>query len=634
MQVGNSQRLTLSYSSARSFFFIIFLYSLFTTELFMNYAAARVLCITLALLLLTCAPSGQRSGVPEAIDYAAIQEKAAHFAWETGTAGGELVRPSFSGPRSFNPITSTDLDTREITGLMYEGLVRINPITLTPEPGLAQSWTVSPDGLVWDFSLRPGLVWSDVAPLTAQDVEFTFDSLVFNDSINPNSARDLFTIDGKRPTVSVVDSETVRFTLPAPSAPFLRAMAQEILPRHKFRSFTKWNSFSGVLSVTTPPDSMPGTGPFVLESFIAGRTTTLKRNPLYWQKDSAGKSLPYLSRVVFSVVADQNEELARIKRGQIDYMKAKGEDYPSLVKGESRGNYTVYRLGPASGSYFVLFNQNGGRDSATGRPFVDPAKHRWFSSRSFRQAVALSIDRQAMIRNVMNGLGYPQRGPMSPSEGYFYNPDVSDYPFDTAAARDLLAKEGLTDRNHDGVLEDAAGHPLEFTLYTNSGNIVRTKLAEAICKNLGAVGMKVHLMHQDFGGLTERIDKPPYAWEAVLLGLSGNVDPHFGSNVWRSSGYLHMWNPGQKVPATPWEARIDTIFDRAGRELDNGKRKELYDEWQRIVATELPLVYTVLPEQIFCLSNKFRNVNPSVTGGLLHSIERLYVTTPQPPAGK
>src|SRR5208337_4606811 len=109
------------------------------------------------------------------IDYVAIQEKAAHFAWVAGSAGGELVRPSFSDPRSFNPITSADIDTREITGLMYEGLVRINPITLTPEPGLAQSWTVSPDGLVWDFSLRPGLAWSDGAAFTAQDVEFTFD---------------------------------------------------------------------------------------------------------------------------------------------------------------------------------------------------------------------------------------------------------------------------------------------------------------------------------------------------------------------------------------------------------------------------------------------------------------------------
>ncbi len=600
----------------------------------MNHSAARLLCATLVMFLLTCAPSGNRSGAFEAVDYAAIQEKAAHFAWAAGSAGGELVRPSFSDPRSFNPITSADIDTREITGLMYEGLVRINPITLTPEPGLAQSWTVSHDGLVWDFSLRSGIAWSDGAPFTAQDVEFTFDSLVFNDSINPNSARDVFAIEGKKPAVSVVDSATVRFMLPVPYAPFLRAMAQEILPRHRLASFAKWNSFSAALGVAAPPDSMPGTGPFVLESFVAGKKTVLRRNPLYWQKDSAGKSLPYLSRVVFSVVKDQNTELALFKNGQLDYLKAKGEDYPGLKKDEARGNYTVYRLGPASGSYFVLFNQNGGQDPATGNSFVDPAKHSWFCSQSFRQAVALSIDKQEVIRNVMNGLGYPQRGPMSPSEGYFYNPAVSDYPFDTAAAKFLLAKEGFADRNHDGVLEDAAGHPVEFTLYTNSGNTVRIKLAEAICKNLAAVGMKVHLVRLDFGSLTGRIDKPPYAWDAVVLGLSGNVDPHFGSNVWRSSGYLHMWNPGQKTPATPWEARIDTIFERAGRELDNSKRKELYDEWQRIAAAELPLVYTVLPEQIFCLSNKFRNVNPSVTGGLLHSIERLYVETPQPAGGK
>jgi peptide/nickel transport system substrate-binding protein len=590
----------------------------------MKRSAARIVCAIAFVVFLACAPSGDRPALQPAVDYDAIQQKAAHFSWAIGTRGGELIRAMFSEPRSFNPITSSDRDIREITGLMYEGLVRINAITLAPEPGLAQTWTVSSDGLSWKFKLRPGLRWSDGAPFSAWDVEFTFDSLVFNDSINPNAARDLFAIAGKTPVLSVEDSLTIRFTLPIPFAPFLRAMAQEILPRHTLGGFAKWSTFPSALSATAPPGSMPGTGPFVLESFSAGKTV-LARNPAYWQTDSAGNGLPYLSRVVFVTVPDQAAELAKFGKGQLDYMKVKGDDYAGLKRDETKGNYTVYRLGPSSGSYFVFFNQNAGRDPATGKPYVDSAKLAWFSNRSFRQAVALSLDRQGMIDKIMNGLGYPQRGPMSPSQGFFYDSDVPDYPYDTAAAHALLAKEGFTDRNRDGVLEDALGRPVEFTLATNSGNTVRTKLAEFIARNLSDVGMKVKLVHLEFGSLTEKIDKPPYAWDAVLLGLSGNVDPHFGSNVWRSSGYLHMWDPGRKTPTTPWEARIDTIFDKASGELDEGKRKELYDEWQNIAATELPLIYTVLPEQIFCLSNKFKNVNPSVTGGLLHSIERLYV---------
>jgi len=593
---------------------------------------ANLLFALIVPIAFSCGSFRNGAGEPGAVDYAAIQEKAAHYNWSVGTVGGELVRGAYADPKSFNPVTSTDLATREITGLMFEGLVRINAITLQPEPGLAASWTVSGDGLTWEFAIRPGVVWSDSIPFTARDVEFTFDSLVFNDSINPNSSRDLFTVGGKRPALSVVDSLTVRFTLPLPYAPFLRAMAQEILPRHKYVQLSKGNLFASALGVHAVPDSMACTGPFVLESFAAGQKTSLKRNPHYWQKDSAGNTLPYLSRVVFAVVADQNAELARFKLGKLDYMKAKGEDFPELAKEESRGTFSLYRLGPASGSYFVFFNQNSGKDPATGKPFVDSVKLSWFSNRGFRQAVARALDKQGMIRNAMNGLGYPQRGPMSPSEGFFYNADVPSYDFDTAAAKALLASAGFTDKKHPGVLEDAAGHPVEFSLYTNSGNILRAKLAEAIARNLAAVGIRVHVTRLEFGSLTERIDKAPYAWDAILLGLSGNVDPHFGANVWRSSGYLHMWHPGEKSPATPWEARIDSIFTAASGELDEGKRKALYDEWQAIAAEELPLIYTVLPEQLFCLSKKFRNVNPSVTGGLLHSLERLYVAPGVPRA--
>ena len=587
-------------------------------------------CAMVSLLLSTCGTSRQPSGALEPVDCAAIQATAETFVPAAGAVGGEIVLSSFSDPKSFNPVTSTDIMTAEFTKYMYEGLVHINTVTLKPEPGLAESWTVSTDGLTWVFSIRPGVVWSDSVPFTAYDVEFTFASLVLNDSINPNSSRDVFTINGKQPEVKALDSMTVRFTLPVPYAPFLRAMAQEILPRHKYEKFVKDNSFSGALGVLTSPDSMVGTGPFLLQTCIPTQKVVFKRNPRYWKKDGAGNRLPYLSRIVYTIVLDQNAELSRFKRGEIDYMKAKGEDYASLVKDQLKGNYAVHRLGPASGSYFVFFNQNTGRDPKTGKPYVDSVKLSWFRSQKFRQGVACALDKQSMVRTVMNGLGYPQSGPMSPSEGFFFNPDVPTYPFDTARARATLAEAGFTDRNKDGVIEDPAGHPVEFSLYTNTGNVVRSKLAEIICRNLSSVGIKVHLQHLEFSALTDRIDNPPYAWDAALLALTGNVEPHFGKNVWQSSGYLHMWFPGQKTPSTLWEARIDSIFAAGCSELDESKRKALYDQWQRIAADQLPFIYTVLPEQIFCISNNFRNVNPSVTGGLLHNIEWIYSAAERP----
>jgi len=587
----------------------------------------------LSLALLIFAGCGQRKDSAaagdegRAIDYMALQKKAEAFVPSIGSFGGTIVLSSFADPKSFNPITSTETTTSEFTRYMYEGLVRINGVTLMPEPGLADTWEIADSGLTWIFHIRPGVMWSDSTPFSAFDVEFTFNDLIYNNDINPNSSRDMFTIEGKTIAVKALDSSRVRFTLPIPFAPFLRSMAQEILPKHKYARMVKDKKFSTALGIQTPPSDMAGTGPFMLESYISSQKVVFKRNPLFWQFDSAGNRLPYLERVVYMIVADQNAEVLRFQRGEIDYLAARGQDYPALKKGEPQGGYTVWRLGPATGSNFLFFNQNRGVDPKSKAPYVEPKKLAWFTDKNFRQAVACAIDRQSMVDAVMNGLGYPQWSPMTPSEGYFYNPDVAQYPYNPARARELLAAAGFRDVNGDGVLEDSAGNPVEFSFITNSGNNVRIKIAEIIRKDLERLGFKVHFQQMEFNSLVQKIDNPPFAWDAILLGLTGGVEPHFGKNVWHSSGTLHMWYPRQPKPATPWEARIDSLFDAGVKELDAAKRKAVYDEWQRIAAEELPLIYTVLPERILCISNKFGNVNPSLNGGLLHNIEYIYLAT-------
>ena len=575
-----------------------------------------------------CTKSKMSPGSIEAIDYMALQKKAESFMPAVGVSGGELILASPTEPKSFNPITSTEPGTGKFTQFMYEGLVHINGVTLKPEPGLAQSWEVGPDGLTWTFHIRKGVLWSDGAPFSAYDVEFTFNDLIYNDSINPNASRDIFLFDGKRAQVKAIDSLTAQFVLPIAFAPFLRSMSQEILPKHKFEQCVARNKFSSALSTQTAPDSMVVTGPFTLDGFVPNQKVVLKRNPAYWQKDSAGNSLPYLSKIVYLIVPDQNVELAKFKGGEIDYLMGKGEDFAELKKGEVKGGYSVFRLGSSTGSNFLLFNQNSLRDPKTGKPYVDSIKQSWFRNESFRKAVAYALDKQGMISAVYSGLGYSQWSPMSPAEGYFYNPNVPQYPYDLAKAKATLAAAGFVDINKDSILEDAGGHSVEFTFLTNSGNIERQKIAEIIRKDLLRVGFKVHFQVTDFSSLIQKMDNPPYDWDAVLLGLSGGVEPHFGKKVWHSSQNLHMWFPRQKSPSTPWEARIDSIFDAGVKELDESKRKALYDEWQLIAVDKLPLIYTVLPERVLCISNKFKNVNPSVNGGLLYNIERIYIQPP------
>lgn len=537
--------------------------------------------------------------------------------------GGILVMAILTDPKSFNPVVAKETSTTVVTGLIFEGLTRTNGVTTEVEPALAESWEVSENGLRWTFHLRPGVLWSDGVPLTASDVTFTFERLIYNSDI-PASARDIFTIEGTQIAVRAVDSKTVEFILPVPFAPFLRALNTEILPAHRVAPLVEAGIFTSSWGLDVNPEEVVGTGPFKLDEHLSGQYVRLVRNPKYWGRDGKGESLPYLDEVWMLIVTTQDVALLKFQEGALDLYSVRGSDYPILKPEEEKGSFTIYEAGPAFGTSFIFFNQNQGMNDETGVPYVEPHKLAWFTDLRFRQAVAHAIDKQSLINIVMNGLGFSQEAAMSPSAGFFHNPNVLTYPYDLDRARALLAEAGFVDSDGDGVLEDAHGNPLEFSLFTNSGNTERVQIATIIRKDLEQVGMKVHFTQLEFNNLVAKLNAT-YDWDAILLGLTGGIEPHFGKNVWYSSGHLHMWYPKQEKPATPWEAEIDRLFDAGVQELDPQKRKQFYDRWQVIVTEELPLIYTVLPPSIIAVRNRFGNLKPTSYGGALHNIEELYV---------
>jgi len=107
-----------------------------------------------------------------------------------------------------------------------------------------------------------------------------------------------------------------------------------------------------------------------------------------------------------------------------------------------------------------------------------------------------------------------------------------------------------------------------------------------------------------------------------LIGLTGPVDPHFGANVWLSSGNLHFWNAGTSAPDY-YETRIDELFHKASAALDPEQRKTYYKEWQYLAVEELPLIYTVAPEIVYAVRDRFGVLQPTALGGPLYPIEEL-----------
>jgi len=538
--------------------------------------------------------------------------------------GGSLVLAVSSDPKTFNDIVSTDAYSGAITAMLFEGLTTADPFTLKVIPNLAKSWDVSTDGLQWTFHLREDVKWFDGASLSADDVVFTFNDLIYNPEI-PSSSKDVLTINGKPLKVEKINEFTVRFTLPVKFAPFLRSMAQTIMPKHCLFDAVKQKKFSFTWGIDTPPTRIIGTGPFMLSEYHPGERLVFKRNPHYWKKSLQGDALPYLDKVIFMIIPETQAQLLKFIDGELDSTSVPGSDYPLLKPLEAGKNFHIYEAGANYDSNFVTFNQNSGTNPNTHRHFIDPEKLSWFTNLEFRRAIAHAIDKKKIIEILNNGFGLPQNGPMSPSSGFFYNPEVTLYDYNLDRARGILKQAGFKYYQGGQMLEDPQGHPVEFNLYTaDAGTSGRVQMAAIIRSDLERLGMKVNLVPVEFNTLVNKL-MSSFDWDMVMIGLTGGVEPHFGQNVWRSSGGLHLWNPRQVKHATDWEARMDEIYDQGAQEMDENKRKILYDEFQRIVADQLPVIYTVLNVDMYAVRNKFGNLKPTVNGGAFHNIEEIYI---------
>ena len=560
-----------------------------------------------------------------------LRRNAEQFEYTIGTPGGALTIATISDPLTFNLAVSNDASSSGVLGYLFEGLTETSWLTDRVEPLLAESWERSDDGMTWTFHLRRDVTWHDGEPFTAHDVDFTFNRIVYNDDI-PASSRSTFEfpyLDANgvwresRMGVAVIDDYTVEFTLPVPFAPFLRSMGTAIYPRHLLEKHVDDGTFVDTWGIDTDPAEIVGTGPFTIESYEPGEQVVMARNPNYWLTDDEGNRLPYLDRVVHIIVEDLDAELASFMAGDSDVHGVLGEEYAQLEPLQEEGDFTIHRRGPNFGTTFLAFNLNPGQSPDTGEPYVAAPTLDWFDNVQFRQAVAHSVDKDAIIEGVQHGLGYPQWSSVSPAAGDFHNPDVRTYPYDLDRANEMLDNLGWTDTDGDGIREDSAGNAIEFRLVTNTGNNVRQEATRIIHQGMEAIGLKVDYEAIDFGVLVEQLTST-YDWEAMVIGFTGGPDPYSGITLWHSTGDLHLWYPNQPEPATDWEAEIDELYVMGSQELDHALRVEHYHRAQEIVAENVPLIYTSQSERLTATRNVFGNSTPTLYA--LWDIRYLYRT--------
>ncbi len=576
-------------------------------------AHTRMAWLGCGMLLMTAGCQGGYRRIVSPVHLTLQQETGFQHTNSTGRWGGAFVMATIADPRTFNPITTQETSSSIAWGPIFSPLITRDVETLQVKPRLAQSWTNSADGRVWTFHLRRGIRWSDGKPLTAQDVIFTL-NVIYDTKVNA-PMRSLLEQNGQPYVYKAVGRHTFVITLPKPSGSFLSAFAGVVvIPKHILEPVWRAGKFNSAWGVGTPVSKLVGDGPFLLAQYSSGESLTYVRNPYYWRLAANGRQLPFLDGGVIEIVPDINTMVLKFMARETDAVTPRAEDWQPLQALKKNGHFKLFNMGPDWGNSFLEFNQNP-------KSPLPGYMVKWFSDVRFRQAVSYAIDRQAIVTSVLRGFGVPLWGYISPANKVFYDPEVPQYPYSPAKALALLQQMGFQKKN--GILTDAQGHPLEFTLETNAGNNQRAQICDIVQADLNAIGMKVTLSFQDFNSIIGSLEGS-HNWQCIMLGFTGGYDPHNASAIWLHNGSLHDWNPNHKNPATPWEAEIDQIFNQAAQTVSRAKRVQLYRQFQQTASTQLPLVYLVEPDVLAAVRDTVHNNRPSALVGALYPLDEIW----------
>jgi peptide/nickel transport system substrate-binding protein len=536
--------------------------------------------------------------------------------------GGQIVGSIRVAPRSFDRFLAADQASDLFSVLTQGRLVRVNRASFELEPWLAERWESTSDGRVHTLHLRQGVVWSDGVPFTSADVLFSlraaFDpksGSVVGSSLMPG---------GKPMTASAPDANTVIVTYAAPSGPGLRLLDMlPIMPKHKLEAALDAGTFAKAWDPATSPAEIVGTGPFILREFQVGQRLVLERNPRYWRKAPDGGALPYLDRIVLEIVPDQNAELVRLQSGMTDltYSELRSEDYVPVRRGEEEGKLKMVEAGVATDAdafWFCL------------KPEVKKADPRFafVQKREFRQAISHAVDREEFARTVFLGEAVPVWGPITSGNREWFTPNLPRYGYDPNKARELLKSIGLEDRNKNGVVEDAKGTEARFTVLTQRGLGYYERGTTVLREKAAQVGIALDIVPLEYSALLPKLFECQY--DAIYMRvLMTDLDPAGNPDFWLSSGSTHFWNIGQKMPATDWEARIDTLMLEQASTLDPERRRAIFNDAQRILAENLPVLHFAAPRLYYGHSRRLVGVTPSVIRPpILWSADTLSVTNP------
>ncbi len=529
-----------------------------------------------------------------------------------GRRGGTFIRADIQDYDTFNIVTTRSHSLYNVLKLVFEGLLRVHPIDGSIEGCIAKDFLVTDDGTSLLLKLNENVFFSDGTRCTADDVVFTFEEIYMNPDVDTKKT-DLLKIRDRVVNLEKIDLNTIRFDLPVPYRPFLYTLAHlEILPKHIVEPIisaggieafnNEWGNMQNEI------DSVIGTGPYYIREYARGEYIRLARNPHYSPRKGGDylEGMPYLDEIIELLDIDNETVLLKFQIGEIDFYDVKdidisSGDFETLMNNKTEGNYRIYSAGQTMKSnHFLVFNQN--------KNAVEREKLLIFQSAVFRRAISNLIDRELIRDKVYRGYSYIG-GSSERDRSPFYT-TVSPLEYDPQKARESFALLDLSDRDGDGFLDFPSGKPLSFSILTNEDNPFRIQMGKLIAESLKEAGIDVIFSSAGYDSVVTKL-LDTFNWDTVIIGFEGSIEPNDESWIWESKGPLHIWAPYGQKPQTQWEKRIDELFALGRTTWDFNAAKEYYEEYQQIVARELPIIPITVPAELYGYRNGFENIIPS-----------------------
>ena len=475
-------------------------------------------------------------------------------------------------PDNLNPFIGFESPAFEMWYLTYDSLVGYDPKTLAPmkgedSTGLATDWTVSDDGLTWEFTIRKNAKWDDGVPLTAKDVAFTYNFIVKN----PEQTSNLTAYTNLIEEATALDDYTVQFVCSAPKPDMTRHWVP-ILPEHIWSKIPVKDV--GKKYQNSPP--YVGSGPFKCVEWKKNNYVKLVANSTWWGPK------PKIDELYFTYFTNGDTMLQDIKAGTID---GACNLIPTQVKQLQSEPGIEARDIITDGFDQLAFNCYTG--PSKGNPVLTDV--------DFRVALNYAVDLQKVADLVFQGYTVPGTTIIPPN--YYKDPDWHweppadvKYTFDPEKAKQLLDAAGYMDADGDGVREDK-GKPIELRLITRSESTEEQQMGKLIAGWFGDVGLDVKLEVMDSATLSD-----------TILNYEGDVlTPDYDMFLW---GWYLDYDPGSmlsyftKDQIGNWsdsywtDPEYEQLYKQQSQELDPTKRKALIDRMQQILYEQSPYIVT------------------------------------------